>query len=488
MLDKINTKDSSPLIKAILERDEETVKDLYKRSEVLINKVDPYFRISPLMILLAKKFPLSYLCHENFNYLHKDRLGRDIFYYCQNEEQILFCLKKMSHNYLINKESFCNAKVNKLLKNILDSKSVYLNSSYLFLKDEIESHNNIVDFLKSKNIYSKSLIHLILKKSIVNDIFHFDLILYLEILNKFDIPKEKYKKIVDAYNSNNFYEKNDYEYFSNLEKLAHLVSKKFSVSKMIIQIFNSMNNDDRIMFSLRSLLNYLDRLNKHSVPNKATTLNSLVSSLQHCVNKTNCDVRYQVDLKKRHYEPKSKVKNVHRVKINEEYLIEVATNSYHLMNWSSDLLNCLYQKRDDYNQRNKIILALRKIKTKEIKYAIEIENSIVTRFLGHRNRPLNPEMSEKDLILIKQTYTLLYDRKIIKHNYETEGKIKKREKFFTNIYNKISYSVFGIIYFSIAIALLPLLLFIFPIFGICLVLYSLLGNENRGSFKPFNNK
>ena len=471
MVDNIDYKTASPLVQALISRDLCRIKDLIRSNSILLNKVDPSFRISPLMILLAKEYPLYLLDHEDFNYDHVDRLGRNILYYCQNEKQLLFCLKKIKKKFLIETDITSHIKLNKVLIDILKHKNIYTDDSFNLISDELERKEDIVEFLKEGNLYNRSLIHKILKKSIKDDVFHFNLIIYLEILKKHKISKDEYRRIIEAYSHYNLYDKKeDFDYFFRLDKLLSLISQKYKISKIMIQLFNS-RKDDQFISNLKKVLIYIDRINIDFIPNNKSNINKILNCLNHCINKSNCELQYKVDLRLRNYSLSNKLQKIKNKQFNDKYEFDVATNSYELMNWGADLYNCLYERRDIYDQRDKIIICLRNKKNKEVRYAIEIMNGMISEFKGNRNRQLNPENSS-DLSLLRNVHSFLYNNNIIKYDYEKNIIVKKREEVALKILNYFKYGTFSILYILAVFFIVPFLIVLLPLLFTVLFLYS----------------
>jgi len=78
IINKINLKESSPLINAIIKHDHSLIKFIIREDPLQLNKVDSIFRISPIMLLLYYDYPISYINHEDINYKHIDRFGNNI--------------------------------------------------------------------------------------------------------------------------------------------------------------------------------------------------------------------------------------------------------------------------------------------------------------------------------------------------------------------------------------------------------------------------
>jgi hypothetical protein len=463
IIEKLKNQKTNILIEAIIQRNLCEIKRIVKDEEYLLNKVDPILRVSPLMLFLEMEYPISFLDHSDFNYNHRDRLGRDILFYCKNEKQLDFCLSKIKTHFILdNTNDYKISKNNLLINNLLNERSIFVNDSFQLLDVQTKRYSCVLDFLKSGDFYSKGTIYLILKKTLDKEIFHFNLITFLEICKKYNLSKVEYRIIVESYFVQGIYQQENLDFFIKLNSLLSLIEDKYSVKKFMIQFFNS-RKDTRINKLLKNVLEDLDRLNTFSVPNKATNLLNLLISLNHCINKTNCQDKYKIDLKKREYKIKKSLRSIDDLEVNEKYNIKIANHSYDLLNWGSDLLNCLYERRDVYNQKNTIIIALRNRKSGEIKYAIEIKNGIITNFLGYRNRKLDPKNNESDLNILKETYNFLYEKNLIKYKYIDEEKFKTREEVFLKIYKPFEYLYIGIIYILIIFVLFPLALLTAPI-------------------------
>ena len=454
IINKINLKEASPLINAIIKHDHSLVKFIIREDPLQLNKVDSIFRISPIMLFLYYDYPISYMNHEDINYRHIDRFGNNVFHYCQNEDKINYCLKKIEKNIILNKSNINISNKNKIFNEILKDKSIVIDNSFLLIKNDIESHNNLVSLIKSFNIKSRNGVKLVITKSLKDDLFHFELFNYLKILSSYSLKPYQLIRIIDAYSKSE--NKLDVDYFENLKKLLLLIEKKHPVDLFLIKLFNS-KNDKNILREFDNVLKSIDEFVLESIPNKMTSFKSFITSLIWVKCKINCSDVYRLDLKKRLYKPKNALMKIDKSLVGKKYKVLVAKNSYELLNWTSDLINCLYTLRDVFDQREVVIIGIQDVKTNEIKYAVEVKDNIVTRFLGHRNK----QVDENNPIFL-EVYDLLYQRKIIKYPYVRELKYKKREEFFLNIYEYIQYAVFALLY-AATIFLLPLILFSIPV-------------------------